>query len=242
MKLAWHWFILDVPATWEVIRHRNHADDGQFHLSDRHGEQLQVFWKRLKSPPALPARLCELAGNVPRHKIVEHHGWQICFGPPTFAARYDDPILLTLIFPAAQENQVRAVLESFRPNTGAEKHWAAFGLDCVLPAAYEPTDIRALPAAQVIRFEAGKHDSVTVHRYGMLGLIEDPPAAFFARLKRKPLHRAGAFMQASRYPGEKLTYRGGCAWVWRCEELQRLYCVDQTGAEIPGLADKVHCQ
>ncbi len=238
MKLAWHPFIFDVPATWEVIRHRNNPDEGQLHLSDRHGEQLQVHWKRLKETPAIAAKLREL-GSGP---IVQHHGWQASFGQPTFAARYDDGLLLTVIFPVAPVPQARSILESYRANNGRERHWAAFGLDCLLPAEFQPTDIQALPAKQVMRFEKGRRESVTLHRYGMLALIEDDPATFFARLKRKPLQRAGNFHQASKYPGEELTYRGGRVWIWRCEELQRLYCLDHCGEPIPNLVEKVHCQ
>jgi len=227
MKLAWHPFIFDVPPTWEVIRHRNNPDEGQLHLADRHGEQMQVHWKRTKEPPAIQAK-----------RIVQYHGWQVSFGQPTFAGRHEDGMLLTLVFPA---DHGRAVMESYRPNNGPERHWAAFGLDCVLPAEFQPTDIKALPAMQVMRFEKSRHVSVTIHRYGMLRLIEDEPPTFFARIKRKPLQRAGTFRQAGKYPGEELTYRGGRAWVWRCEELQRLYCLDQTG-DTPALVEQVHCQ
>lgn len=226
MKLAWHPFIFDIPATWEVIRHRNHPDDGQLHLADRHGEQMQVHWKRTKAPPAV------------KKKVVKYHGWQVSFGQPTFASRYDDGLLLTLVFPA---DEGRAVMESYRPNNGTERDWAIFGLEITLPAKFQPTEVEALPAKQVMRFERSRRESVTLHRYGMLGLIADEPATFFARIKRKTLHRAGTFRQAGKYPGEELTYRGGRVWVWRCEELQRLYCLDQTG-DGPGFVEQVICQ
>lgn len=223
MTLGWYSFLFDIPPTWEVIRHRNDPDEGRLHLADRHGEQMQVHWKRTKEAPAIQAQ-----------PVVQLHGWQVHFGQPTYASRHEDGLLLTLVFPTEPG---RAVMESYRPNTG---HWAAFGLDIQLPAEFRPTEIKALPAAQVIEFAKGRRDSVTLHRYGMLGLIEDEPASFFARIKRKPLQRVGTFRQAGKYPGEELTYRGGRVWVWRCEDLQRLYCLDQTGDE--PFVEKVHCQ
>ncbi|MCG3147144.1 MAG: hypothetical protein PCFJNLEI_00581 [Verrucomicrobiae bacterium] len=257
MKLAWHPFIFDVPPTWEVIRHRNNPDEGQLHLADRHGEQMQIFWKRMKEAPAIAARLAELAGGGPRRRIVEHHGWQVSFGPPTFAARYDDTILLTLVFPLVATAPVRAILESYRPNHGPERHWAAFGLDCVLPAEFHPTEVKAMPALQVMHFENSRNESVTIHRYGMLALIlgADDLATFFARTKgpRTQLRRTGTFRQAGKYPGVELSYRSrsgklwgrgreGHVWIWQCDEFQRLYCLDQCGEPIRDLVEKVHCQ
>jgi hypothetical protein len=263
-RLAWHHVIFDIPSTWEVIGHKKNADDGQLSVSDRYGEAMQVFWKRLKQAPAIEDRLVELAAaNDPeseakpaiRKRLTECSGWRFLPSPepsaPAFAARFLDQtrVLLTVVFPPYPgldtRPLARAVLESFRPNDGPDRDWAAFGLDVTLPAQFRLTEVRALPAMQVLSFENDRRDSISIHRYGMTSILlaGDDMATFFARVKgpRIQLRRRGVFGRPERYEGIELSYqsrgkeglsrllgrkREGRVWLWHCEDRQRLYAID----------------
>lgn len=264
MILAWHHFLFDVPATWEVIGHKKNADDGRLNVSDRYGETMQVFWKRLRQTPAIEDRLVELAvandseseaKSAIRKRLVACNGWHFLPAPdassPSFAARFLDTerVLLTIAFPPYPGTDLRplarAVLESFRPNDGAERRWAAFGVDVTLPAGFRLTDVKALPAMQVLSFENDRRDSIAVHRYGMTSLLlaDEDMATCFARGKgsRVQLRRRDSFRRDGRHEGVELSYqtrgreglsrllgrkREGRVWLWHCADRQRLYAVD----------------
>lgn len=282
MTLAWHHFVFDVPATWEVIGHKNNADDGRLNISDRYGETMQVFWKRLRQTPAIEDRLVELAAandseSKPKPTIrkrpIACNGWQFLPAPsetsPSFAARFLEAprVLLTVVFPPYPGTDTRplarAVLESFRPNDGPDRHWAAFGLEFTIPAEFHLTAVRALPAMQVMGFENERGDSITIHRYGMTSVLlaEDDMATFFARVKgsRFQLRRRGTFAATSRQEGIVLCYqtrgkeglsrmvgrrREGRVWLWRHDDRQRLYVIDHCARAASlrnDLAERVRC-
>lgn len=187
---------------------------------------------------------------------------------PVFAGCYLEPggALRHVAFPPRAGDAARAealnVLASFCANDGAERRWALFGLDITLPDSYHLEDIRPWPASQTLRFENRKKESITLHRYGMLSrlLAREPMETFFARVKGRKvaLHRAGNFRKGDRYDGVELHYVSrksgilagfmaslweGRAWLWRCDERERLYAVDQQARAdrlIPDLPSRVN--
>src|SRR5436190_2196747 len=101
MLLAWHHLLFEIPTTWEVIAHSKNPEKGQLVLSDRHGETMQVFWKRVNEKLDVRRRLIDLASASSegagketeiRKGIAEVSGWQMFESRdeklPTFAARY----------------------------------------------------------------------------------------------------------------------------------------------------------
>src|SRR5437870_2032813 len=85
MLLAWHHFQFHIPPTWEVTAFKKSAQDGQLAVSDRYGETMSVFWKRMKTEPAVTRRLVELVqanqdgaadDAAVRRGIREIGGWQ----------------------------------------------------------------------------------------------------------------------------------------------------------------------
>lgn len=281
--LAWHYMQLDVPADWEVIGFKKAAKTGELALSDRHGETMRVFWQQLPGTPALDERLIELVRTNTEDKLDElqirkqlsdRHGWRV-FMPendelPAFAARYDPDgeaaVILTLPpHPANRQHQwTSRILASFRPNAGAERRWAAFGIDVTLPQEYLLESVSALPAAQVLNFETKKEHSITIHRYGMLPLVlaEDDLPTFFSKVKgrRCLLYRVAEFRRDGRYPGVRLRYRTrgktggfssliarswhGRVWMWRCDKQMRFYCVDHHAPKkvlLDGVDKMVNC-
>jgi hypothetical protein len=194
-----------------------------------------------------------------RSRVQALDGWQAYLEPAGdmqgLACRHEPGTgaLLYVEFPrhaGTDADILRAVLGSFDANGGGERVWSAFGLEVTLPKDLAPVRVAPFPASQVIRFGNLRGESVTVHRYGMLPLILEgqDEAAYFARLAgpRRMLYRAGAFTQDGRRPGVLLTYttrgRGGVeallsrtwqgrVWIWRCDDLGRLYGVDQNAPE-----------
>jgi hypothetical protein len=278
--LAWHHLQFQIPVTWEVVAYKKNSGDGQLVLADRHGETLQVFWRTIAATPKVPALLQKLVEeNFPgrfsvaqiRANLQSVGGWDVFLAPatdlPVFAGRYlpDERALLEVTFPPHVQRApgiVREVLESYRPNTGAIRRWAAFGLDLEIPADYELDEVRPWPAAQRLRFEHRKGYSITAHRYGMLSrqLAHDTLESFFARLKGggTRIYKKRDFLKGNRYPGVELEYgtRGtggitsllsprwrGHVWVWRCDEQQRLYALDYHAPPrlaLPDLIEKFH--
>lgn len=243
---------------------------------------MSVFWKRWKNSPMLTRGLVELARtNVGetwndaaiQKSITEIQGWKV-FLPgipetPVFAARFvsGQNVLLTVAFPSRSNfplhDQVRSILTSFQPNDAAQRRWSAFGLDVTLPEKMKLSDVQALPALQMMRFENDPGESITIHRYGMFPLIlgDDDVATFFARRKGKRflLRRESTFIKDGKYEGECLSYqppgklgisrltgraRMGRVWLWSCDDLRRLYSVDCCARKnnLPeNLADSVQC-
>lgn len=212
------------------------------------------------------------AGEI-RKSIVEQHGWQV-YHPkrenhPTLAGRCEDDtkVLMYLVFPPHPDTREKLVidrlLKSYEQNEGDELVWAFIGVDVTMPAEYELKKIEALPAAQVLHFENNRGEKAFVHRYGLVDqlLSNIDMAKFYAGLnKRKNFYNDGNFYYKDKYPGVKLKYttRGkggleamtartwqGRAWVWRCDDLQRLYCVDTNALEdhlLWDLPDRVRCR
>jgi hypothetical protein len=206
-----------------------------------------------------------------RRRIARIGEWEAYFASasdsPVFAARYlaEENVLLNVTFPPhrGRERQlVQGVLASYRPNHGEERVWAAFGLDVTLPREMELVEVSPMPAAQRLRFEDRRGHSVVAYRFGMMPEIlgGDDEAAFFARLKGRKiiLHREGAFRRDDGSDGIVLSYTtrgkaGGCAsllaptwrgllYVWRRDDLKRLYGIENHAREgrlIPGLVDRM---
>lgn len=282
-RLGWHHFLFEeLPRAWEVIGYTTGMREGRMVLADRRGEAMRVFWRAIKGEPALDQRLLRVASDYAGDSLTREQirrglrrvgGWS-CWFPDGQAVRGlacahvpGRNVLLYVVFaprPDAPGNgDIVRVLKSYRPNTGPQRVWAAFGLDVELPEAYELARVNVFPGSQVLRFENRQGESVTLHRYGMLSLLleNDDCAAAFLRLNpgHRPLYRERDFQQAGRYPGLLLRYttrgRGGVSsllartwqgrvWVWPCRELERLYAVDHNArerrllAELPG---KVRC-
>lgn len=189
---------------------------------------------------------------------------------PVFAAVYlpDAKVVLQVTFPPHVDTEdralVREVLCSFKPNHGDERVWAAFGLDFALPKEMELDEVICVLATQVMRLENRRGESVMVHRYGMVPAVlgEDDLATFFARVKGKRylLYKDGDFLKDGKYPGVRMSYhthgKGGFesfiaprwegrVWVWRCDDIKRIFAVDNNAREdhlIEDLPDRVRCQ
>lgn len=276
--------LFDIPVSWEVVAFKNNLLDGSLVLADQHGEVFRVFWKQMPEAPSPFRRLLALVNEETggaqseeslRRQIRTHSGWHV-FLPasgdiPALASRWEATtrmLLLAVFRPHPTPATRRAVLDvlgSYEPNGGAERVWAAFGIDITLPVELELEKVSAFPAAQTFRFANRRGESVTVHRYGMLSVLlaDQDMATFFKQVKgRTMLTREGRFVQGDdrRHDGLVLAYqtrgRGGIegfmakrwdgrVWIWRCDELQRLYCLDQNARPqniIPELPGKVRCQ
>ena len=192
---------------------------------------------------------------------------------------YGEHVLLYCVFPPRQESQkgreggegaqggdraaIDRVLKSYETNYGAERQWAAFGLEIALPAEIDLTKCHLLPTSQILEFENRRGEKITLQRYGMMSAVlrEEPIDVFYARMKgqKTQLMRDGRFEHGG-VEGVKLSYktrgRGGLTamtsplwqgrvWAWTCPDIERLYVVDQNAREdhlIPDLMERVVCR
>jgi hypothetical protein len=209
-----------------------------------------------------------------RERIRDVAGWSVYFPGhrkyPAFAVRYqaEQKVALDLIFPPHPDNAdadaVSEILSTYESNHGSDRVWAAFGIDITLPREMDIDEIDPLPGSQTMSFENARGEKVVVHRYGMMPLVlgGEDMATFFARVKGRKfmLKRGEDFTKDGRYPGVQLGYitRGkggieallsrtwqGRVWVWRCDDIKRLYCLDHNAHEkrlIPDLLDRVVSQ
>jgi hypothetical protein len=269
-RLGWHHLCLSVPAAWEVVRYRNQPDDGQLALADRHGEALVVFWHRAPKAPDLARAMAAVAtpGPAGQPPAAAPCGEWLLHLPPTpdqpaYAGRHlaTPGVLLVLVFPAHPQRQaagVRQVLDSFQPNDGEERVWAAFGLDLTLPAAWRLAEIEALPACQRFTFETRHEETISLARFGLASrlLVQDDLATFAAHRKgrRTQLRRAGPVPRPDGAPGELFTYhqRGsgrallgallartweGRLWAWHRPDRERLWLLDHLARPRHALLD-----
>lgn len=227
--LAWHHLELDIPNTWEVIRFSKKTDDGQIVLSDRFGETMHIFWKKIKEAPSIERRITELVeANSPdkeappdiRSKIKEISKWQVYFHSnkkfPVFAGRYleDKKILLNITLPPHKKHDPRKAIEpilaSYSPNDKEEKCWAMSGINVTLPTEYFIEGVELLPACQRMSFETKKEFRLVVYRYGMMSrhLANQTLESFMAKVtdRKGSLLLKDQFEKDGRYPGVELTY------------------------------------
>lgn len=279
VRLAWFHFILRVPSTWEVVGFKRNPLKGELFLSDRYGPTLMLHWRRIpvRKEISLERRiLTQARGNYEQHELevptdqkirrrIRPIGLWTAFVPqeavlPPLAGLYlpESQILLNLIFPPhpeSGEGRVRSVLNSYEPNTGPDRVWAAFGMDFDVPEEMDLVQVTALPAAATFLFENRREESLTVHRYGMLDhiLSQDDMAGFYARVKgRGTLLYRGAEFEKDDCPGIELHYQtrgsGGISslmsrmWdgrvlAWCSKEKQRLYYIDNNARPKHMLAD-----
>jgi hypothetical protein len=255
------------PANASLVLADRHGET--MHLYARPFSPMPDVGRRLRD---LAESLPHGAAAWRRGQLEKRHGWD-ALDPddaslPVFAGRFspESGALVLLVFPPHPDRSDAALLDrvlaSFRPNAGPERAWALYGLEVRLPADLELREVSPMPAAQALTFETRRGDRVTVHRYGMMPRIlgDGDMASFYARVagRRRLLRRAGEFRKDGRYEGVHLSYssrgRGGLdsllspvwlgrVWVWRRDDLLRLYAVDQHGPErahLPDLLERVH--
>ncbi len=268
VRMAWFHFILHVPETWEVVGYKRNPNKGELFLSDRHGPTLIIHWRRQNRTRevSLDRRiLTQAKGNYAQEGLDEPDEQKIrrrirSVGPwtaflptepvlPSLAGLYlpETRILVNAVFPPHEDSteaRIRRILNSYEPNQGPERVWAAFGMDFTVPEEMELVQVRAMPAAQTFLFENRREESLTFHRYGMLDhlLADGDMASFFSRVKgRETLLYRGEEFEKDGCPGMMLHYTtrgsGGLGSLmartwhgrvagWYSEDLRRLYYVD----------------
>ena len=266
--LAWHHFAFTVPAEWEVIRYTVSSKKGRLELHTRQGHQGTVMWQTCKAPPDI--RKTQLvfyekhvestpgaADDSLKLNAEQVAGFEVAHlaeGQPLQAARYlEGPkVLLQWIFPGYRPARLREewapVLESFQPNSGADRSWHLFGLGVRLSEAYQPEEVRPFPASVTLQFTNKRKRKLTLERFGLPAelLAGRDLAAFY----RHQLNRRGCRVDAiepQTLPGGegvhyRIRHRGeyrmdkmtgswwkGEAYAWHNPDEKRLYGLSQFG-------------
>jgi hypothetical protein len=187
-KIAWHHFKFRVPSDWEVTAYSLEDRVGRLEFSTREGFQAVVSWEPCKrEPDSRTMMIAFLQRNAPgaeqgtsatvRDLDTVHIG-RFFVGyhsedGPCQAMYYlkDAKKLIRWVFRSSEkrlrEKTCAPVLESFEPNGGAEREYAIFGLDFVLPEEFKLEDMNALPANVMMAFESGSRARAIFRRWGM---------------------------------------------------------------------------
>jgi len=226
--LAWYYLQFDVPQSWEVIKYRKNPVDGQLVLSDRYGETMQVFWKKMNEKPVVARRLTELiktnlegeTTDSVLSRIEVQENWRIYRHDsrrfPSFAGMFleeEKILLLVMIAPHKRHDPRRIIdkiLATYKPNNGDERCWALAGLQVTLPKEYVLDQIQLVPAAQRISFETKKGYTAVVSRFGMRSvyLSQQSLESFIGNMKGKDtrLLLKNQLKKDDQYPAVELRY------------------------------------
>jgi len=188
MRLAWYDFAFELPDHWEASRYSIAAPTGRFEFVDRHGSLGRLSWETSKRMPDEERTLTEyhrrylqegdddqshgFAGirttRIGKFKVGFRHE-----GEPCQALLYLPECQKTLlwVFPNYSEKRMKQVwgpiLESFKANSGSQRSWAAFGIRCSLPEAFEIDRAICRPADVWFEFQHKNMHRVDVHRWGL---------------------------------------------------------------------------
>lgn len=279
MRLAWYDFAFDVPDSWEASRYSIAAPVGRFEFLDRNGPRGRLSWETSKRLPDQQKILAEyhrryLQQNDENQmrgfrgiKTIEVGPFTVGFrhaGEPCQAVAYLPACKKTLlwVFPDYTEKQMqqvwRPLLESFQPNRDPIREWAAFGIACRLPAAFELERAICRPADVWMEFQHKNMHRIDLHRWGLpRELLRDSDMETF--IKRVVTNQEGRVLSAnaSTFCGmesvevqteirgtkgmDRLfsSYWKGTGRIWHNTKEKRLYACMQAGPrKVQYLSDK----
>lgn len=269
MRLAWYDFSFDLPETWETSRYSIAAPVGRFEFLDRNGPLGRLSWETSKRLPDQDRILAEYhrrylqqndedkVGGFKGIKTLTVGRFKVGFrhaGEPCQAVLYLPECKKTLlwVFPDYSEKLMKQVwtpiLESFQPNSGPVREWAAFGIACRLPAEFEVERAICRPADVWMEFQHKNMHRVDLHRWGLpRELLRDRDMEAFVR--RVVANQEGRVLSA-----RKSTFRGmesvevqteirgtkgmdrlfssywkGTGRIWHDQDEKRLYACMQAG-------------
>ena len=188
MQLAWYDFSFELPDSWEASRYSTAAPTGRFEFADRNGNLGRLSWEHGKRIPDEERILTEYhrqylqrydedkvkgfngikTQRFGRFKVGYRNGGEPC---QALLHLPECGKSLLWVFPDYSEERLTRVwaeiLESFKPNSGATRAWAAFGIACSLPAGFEVEKAICRPADVWIEFQHKNLHRVDIHRWGL---------------------------------------------------------------------------
>lgn len=188
MRLAWHEFMFDLPADWEVTRYSIGAPVGRFEFANRAGGLGRLSWEKSKRIPDDHRIVAEYyRRHMDRHHPnPEKDGQSITTkrigafyvgyrneGEPCQAITHlkHPGVILMWLFPDYTPRQLAElwapILESFEPNNRPWRAWGGFGFDFALPCEFELEQVQILPADVWMEFQHKNMHRVDIHRWGL---------------------------------------------------------------------------
>ena len=188
MRLGWYDFVFDLPDDWEITRYATAAPSGRVEFMNRHGTLGRISWEGCKKLPDEERILTEYHSRYllqfDKDEFQGFSGIQTeRIGP--FLLGYRNPgepcqavahlpdckKMLMWVFPDYSPERLktvwRPILESFVANDAAWREWAAFGIQCKLPAGFELESAACKPADVWFAFQHKNMHRIDVHRWGL---------------------------------------------------------------------------
>jgi hypothetical protein len=188
MRLAWYNLDFELPDDWEISRYSIANPVGRFEFVSRAGNLGRLSWETSKRVPDEDRILTEyhrqylqryeedkVAGfsGIKTTKIGRFRVGYRYKGEPCQALLYLPECKKTLlwVFPdyssARLTRDWKPILESFKPNSGHIRRWAAFGINCALPEGFELEKAICRPADVWLEFQHKNMHRVDLHRWGL---------------------------------------------------------------------------
>ena len=267
--LAWIHGSFRIPGDWEITHFATSEAEGRLDFANRHGHQARLAWQPCKRTPD-----CEriMSAFYERYLLRESREEVKAFSGlrtepagrfllgyhtpenPSQAALYREAkrTLLIWTFPPcpgeSPAKRWRPLLDSFAPNDGPWREWAAFGLHFFLPRGFALEAVTCFPANVSLTFENAAGQRCACHRWGIPGeLLRGTDLAGFYRkviaadggrvLSTQPGDYRGMASVAATIerPGARGVERlYGAAWkgsgrIWHNTEERRLCAFEQSG-------------
>jgi len=279
MRLAWYDFSFELPDHWEPSLYSIAAPTGRFEFVDRQGSLGRLSWERSPRIPDENRILTEYHRRYLQQKDADQVAgfagiqtrqigrFSVGFrheGEPCQALLHlpDGGKTLLWVFPDYSPSRMNAVwtpiLESFKPNRGATRHWSAFGISCWLPDGFEMEQAICRPADVWFEFQHKNMHRVDLHRWGLpRELLSGRDMEQFVRsvvasqegrvltARKTTFHGMGAVELTTEIRGTRgrdrlfSSYWKGIGRIWHNTTEKRLYACMQAGpAKVRLLTDQ----
>ena len=266
--LSWHGFTFNLPPGWEVTGYSLKPTQGRFQFHDGPRMRGELSWRTVDGTPDLPRIFTEVLRRyleLEAPEVAPGFGTAICGkcgewmlawnrpGDPLLAGlwKHDERILLQWFFSSHSPQllpTISTLLESYRKNEAQPRRWQLFGMGASLPGDFSCSDVEALPAFALLRFENPRNLQVVLRRIGM---VEETLGGqslghyyrkLLARTQARLLSLEDATFQG--HPALHATFerRGearmdaltgrwwqGEAYIWQDDAEGRIYSCDQWG-------------
>ncbi len=191
-RVAWYYFISDLPPDWEITAFSTSEIEGRFEFGTREGFKGRISWQKCLREPDHTRMMTEfhlryLRDNNPEgletfkdlslRQTGEFKVGIAAEGEPCQAQTFipEEEVLLRWTFPeysSAQYNSVwKGILNGFRRNLDEWREWGFFGIHCRLPRDFELNIASAMPANIAITLESSRPYRVSCHRWGLPDLV-----------------------------------------------------------------------
>ena len=185
-NICWMGMSLQVPGSWEMVRHATSSRQGSLMMVDRRHQRLQLTWQQIQREPDLEQMIEDYRNkDLEEHRGVKHKrvvgvgGWVALRRSRadhhlTRAVRFEKSCsrLVELVLPwpgvGGADGEVELdVLQGYRLEgpDGQSERWCAFGLEVQTPQGWSLHSAEIEPGSANMRFIKGRSEAL-IRRLG----------------------------------------------------------------------------